>query len=185
MRRLEVRAANWKSPIDCVSRGSSTGGSQDEARVRTPPGLGGLELGGIQSGYGETGWADRRARPAPTIRTPIPAPPHPARLRNSRRFTRWRRATGPSVGILALLLYLVVKERTRAGTGPECGEHAGCEQRSQEESAGSCQWTYRTSRWLSGPRPRRRVSGLRTAWLHELPHLVVWLPHAILDLRGP
>src|SRR2546428_48291 len=95
------------------------------------------------------------------------------RLRNSRPFTRWRRAPGPSVGILALLLYLVVKERTRAGTGPECGEHAGCEQRSQAESAGSCPWTSRPRRVLSGPRPRRRVSGLRTAWLHELPHLVV------------
>src|SRR2546428_3650022 len=91
---------------------------------------------------------------------------------NGREFLR-RRATGPSVGILALLLYLVVKERTRAGTGPECGEHAGCEQRSQAESAGSCPRTSRPRRVLSGPRPRRRVSGLRTAWLHELPHLVV------------
>src|SRR5439155_12615165 len=75
-------------------------------------------LGGIQSGYGETGWADTRARPALTIRTLVPAPPHPARLRNSRRFTRWRRATGPSVGILALLLYLFVEGKDPCGYWP-------------------------------------------------------------------
>src|SRR5437879_908428 len=154
MRRLLVRPANWKRPTDCVSRGSSTGGSHWEARVTVPPRFGGFVLAGIQSGYGETGWADTRARPAPTIRTPIPAPLHPTRLRNSRRFTRWRRATGPSVGILALLLYLFVKERTGAGTGPECGEHAGCDRRSQAESA------------------------LRTARLPGPSHLVVSPPHA-------
>src|SRR2546428_11526581 len=78
---------------------------------------------------------------------------------NGREFLR-RRATGPSVGILALLLYLVVKERTRAGTGPECGEHAGCEQRSQAESAGTL--SADVSAEASAVGPSAEASGIRT-----------------------
>src|SRR5438132_939161 len=120
MRRLLVRPANWKRPTDWVSRGSISGGSQAEARVRTPPRFGGLGLAGIQSGYGETVWADTRAPPAPTMRAVIPAPPQPACRRNSRRLTRWRRATGPGVpvGILALLLYLFLEGKDPCGYWP-------------------------------------------------------------------
>src|SRR6266545_5780318 len=106
MRRLLVSPANWKSPTDCVSRGSMTGGSQDEARVRTPPRFGGLVLAGIQSGYGDAAWVAARARPAPTERVVIPTVPHPVRFRKVRRVTSGRTAfgRGSSVAILALLL---------------------------------------------------------------------------------
>src|SRR6266850_1277514 len=80
-----------------------TGGSQAEARVRTPPRFGGLRLAGTQSGYGEA--AAARGRPAPTARAVIPALVMAARLRNSRRFTL-RRVVGREsvVGIEVLLL---------------------------------------------------------------------------------
>ena len=42
--------AIWKRPTEFVRRGSRTGGSQAEARVRVPPRFGVLGLGGIQSG---------------------------------------------------------------------------------------------------------------------------------------
>src|SRR5712691_2226677 len=120
MRRLLVRPANWKSPTDCVSRGSSSGGSQAEARVRTPPRFGGLVLAGIQSGYGDEVWAETRARPAPTTRTVAPTPPRPTCLRNSRRFICRRTAIGPGLlaGILALLPYDARAGRTLADTAP-------------------------------------------------------------------
>jgi hypothetical protein len=49
-RRLPTRDAIWKRPTEFVRRGSSTGGSQGEARVSVPPRFGVLGLGGIQSG---------------------------------------------------------------------------------------------------------------------------------------
>src|SRR6266404_2402848 len=71
-RRLLVRPTNWKSPTDCVSRGSITGGSQAEARVRVPPRFGGLELTGIQSGYDAPVSAEDRVRPAARTRAVAP-----------------------------------------------------------------------------------------------------------------
>src|SRR5712692_9840013 len=123
MRRLEVRPANWKSPIDCVSRGSSSGGSQDEARVRTPPRFGGFVLAGIQSGYGDEVWAETRARPAPTTRIVAPTPPRPTCLRNSRRFICRRAAIrrGSLAGILALLPYDGREGKNPWLVRPECG----------------------------------------------------------------
>src|SRR5262249_39146341 len=40
IKRLLVRRMNWNNPIDCVSRGSITGGSRADARARTPPRFG-------------------------------------------------------------------------------------------------------------------------------------------------
>src|SRR5262249_37452612 len=93
----------WYRPTDCVSRGSSTGGSHDEARVIVPPRLGGFGLAGTQSRYVGAA-AQVAARGPASDRAVSPAPARPVRFRNSRRFTRsaegwWRR----SVGILALL----------------------------------------------------------------------------------
>src|SRR5262249_24081931 len=59
IKRLLVRPMNWNNPIDCVSRGSITGGSQADARARTPPRFAGLGLAGIQSGYLEAAAACR------------------------------------------------------------------------------------------------------------------------------
>src|SRR5437867_10587999 len=73
---------NWKSPIDCVRRGSITGGSQADARARTPPRLGGLGLAGIQSGY-EAAAAAARNRPPTRAVVPTPAAES---LTKSRRF---------------------------------------------------------------------------------------------------
>src|SRR5438046_6055531 len=65
-----------------------TGGSQADARARTPPRFGGLALAGIQSGCGEAA-AARRARS--TVAAEIPA----AERRTKSR--RLRRACGPSI----------------------------------------------------------------------------------------
>src|SRR5437870_9156954 len=110
MRRLLVRPANWKSPIDCVNRGSSTGGSQAEARVSVPPRLGGLGLAAIQSGYFEEAAAGTGARPAPATKAVRATLPQPALFRNSRRFDpRW-------VGIWDLLRRrLMAPSTTRRG----------------------------------------------------------------------
>src|SRR2546422_10388402 len=78
-----VSPANWNSPTDCVSRGSITGGSQAEARVSTPPRLGGFGLAAIQSAYGEA--AGALCQSAPTTNAIIPALVAAARLRKSRR----------------------------------------------------------------------------------------------------
>src|SRR5437870_5567509 len=102
MRRLLVRPANWKRPTDWVSRGSITGGSQAEARVRTPPRFGGLRLAGIQSGYGEA--AEALRRPPATASAVIPAPVTAARLRKSRRVTRRRVVWRGSVAGIEVLL---------------------------------------------------------------------------------
>src|SRR6266851_1713970 len=107
-----------------------TGGSHAEARVSTPPRLGGLGLAGIQSGCGAPAWAKARLRSAPATRAVAPRPVHPARVRNVRRLSR---LSGPrrSKGIAALLLTAAVKERTpselepmRHYTGWECRDYA-------------------------------------------------------------
>lgn len=74
--------AIWKRPTELVSRGSRTGGSHAVALAIVPPRLGGLGLGGIQSGY--VG-AAARAGPAPASSTVTPTP---VRLRKSRRVAR-------------------------------------------------------------------------------------------------
>src|SRR5258708_5014784 len=73
--------------MDWVSLGSITGGSQAEARGRTPPRFGGLGLAGIQSGYGAAGCAASRRGAAPTASAVMPAPVTPTPLRKSRRVT--------------------------------------------------------------------------------------------------
>src|SRR5262249_58273835 len=87
MRRLLVSPANWKSPIDCVWRGSITGGSQADARGRAPPRFGGLVLAGIQSGDGDGGAAGTRPPPGPATRAVAPTPRNPAPLTDSPRPT--------------------------------------------------------------------------------------------------
>src|SRR5437867_810302 len=82
-RRLLVSPANWNSPIDCVSRGSITGGSQAVVRGDVPPRFGGFVLAGIQSGYFDGVAACALREPAATVM----ATPHPTRVRNSRRST--------------------------------------------------------------------------------------------------
>src|SRR5262245_10791178 len=98
MRRLLVRPTNWNNPIDCVSRGSITGGSQADARARTPPRLGGLGLAGIQSGYLEAAAAGR-------LRPVSAAAPTPAAeiLTKSRRFRPdWRPSIASSFTVLRI-----------------------------------------------------------------------------------
>ena len=47
---MEVSVAIWKRPTEFVRRGSRTGGSQADARVRRPQRLAGLSLGAIHEG---------------------------------------------------------------------------------------------------------------------------------------
>src|SRR5262249_59232910 len=89
IKRLLVRPMNWNNPIDCVSRGSITGGSQADARARTPPRFGGLGLAGIQSGY-----LDAAAARRPVPITAVAETPAAERRMKSRRF---KRARGPSI----------------------------------------------------------------------------------------
>src|SRR5438552_14713012 len=70
--------------MDWVCRGSITGGSQADARVSTPPRLGGLVLAGTQSEYENVLCAEARELAAPV---PSTAAPTATRVRNSRRFT--------------------------------------------------------------------------------------------------
>src|SRR5438093_706761 len=88
--------------MDWVSRGSITGGSQAEARVRTPPRVGGLGLAGIQSGYGAA--PEALCRSAPTANAVIPALVTAARLRKSRRVTLRRVVWRGSVAGIEVLL---------------------------------------------------------------------------------
>src|SRR5262245_43824796 len=97
--------------MDWVSRGSMTGGSQAEARVRTPPRLGGAGLAAIQSGYSE---AAADLPPPATASADMPAVVQPARLRKLRRLT-WREALAGRVGIGALLAVRTVRRKETAG----------------------------------------------------------------------
>src|SRR5438093_13050268 len=93
--------------MDWVSRGSITGGSQAEARVRTPPRVGGLGLAGIQSGYGAA--PEALCRSAPTANAVIPALVTAARLRKSRRVTLRRVVWRGSVAGIEVLLPVRVR----------------------------------------------------------------------------
>src|SRR5262249_62200499 len=77
-------------------RRSISGGSQAEARVAVPPGLGGLGLAGIHSGNFEGTAANTGARPVPIMPAVRATLPQPAVFRNSRRFD-------PRCGICDLL----------------------------------------------------------------------------------
>src|SRR5215468_939794 len=126
MRRLLVRPTNWNKPIDCVSRGSITGGSQADARARTPPRLGGLGLAGIQSGYLEEAAAGRLRPANAAALTPA------AEIRTKSR--RFRRASGPCITSSFTLLRIEGKDGPETASGGR--EHC------------------RTFRTKSRPRPR-------------------------------
>src|SRR5262249_7712929 len=89
IKRALVSPTNWNNPIDCVSRGSITGGRRAAARARTRPRLGGLGLAGIQSGYLEAAAA---RRPVPS--TAVAETPAAETRMKSRRF---RRASGACI----------------------------------------------------------------------------------------
>src|SRR5262245_17570943 len=95
-----------------------TGGSHAEARVSTPPRLGGLALAAIQSGCGDAA-ASARPRLAPTARAA--APPTAVRLTKSRRVRGVRRDAGRgSVAAIGTLLpSLSASVQRRETTEPE------------------------------------------------------------------
>src|SRR4029450_12098935 len=99
-----------KSPTDCVSRGSMTGGSHADARVSTPPRFGGLGLAGVHSGDAGTVLAAGRR---PTARAVAPAPVHPTRLRKSRRVTCGRRGAERGVVVAIGLSFHVGTGQTK------------------------------------------------------------------------
>src|SRR5712692_9819595 len=107
--------------MDWVSRGSITGGSQAEARVRVPPRFGGLVLAAIQSGY-ETELCAEAREPGPLV--PSTAAPTATRVRNWRRFTgvgivgapsrieTSPRRKGRGIALVVVALPELVKRRT-------------------------------------------------------------------------
>src|SRR5712691_6173166 len=118
-----------------------TGGSHEEARVSTPPRLGGLGLAGIQSGCAVAVWAETRLRPAAATRDVAPRPPHPARVRNVRRLS-----------IAALLLTSSWRKGPRANSSryvialaPSAATMPQPERPSQGEAARA-----RIAKWLPG-----------------------------------
>src|SRR4029453_9344425 len=98
-----------------------TGGAHADARVRTPPGLGGLGLAAIQSGYGVAAASAHRAD-VPTMTAA--APPSPVRVTKSRR-VRWGRQGRGRASLTASGLSFLSPSlrRWKERYGPERTEH--------------------------------------------------------------